>query len=143
VIQGLFDNGAMPVLERMAQFTQERHRALTHNIANLSTPYFKPVDLDTDSFQLALRDAVDERRGRIGQDGPLPLNDTRQLTFGPDWMRSRPQRTNQGVLFHDENNRDLERIMQDLAENSIAHNMAIEMIRNQFAMLRTAIRERL
>ena len=142
MIQGLFDSGAMPVLERMAQFTQQRHRALAHNIANLSTPYFKPVDLDTGAFQQALGDAIDQRRARVGGDGALPLTDTRELTFGADRLQTRPQRTNEGVLFHDENNRDLERIMQHLAENSLVHNTAIELIRNQFDMLRTAIRER-
>jgi flagellar basal body rod protein FlgB len=51
--------------------------------------------------------------------------------------------TNEGILFHDENNRDLERTMQHLAENTLAHNTAIELIRNQFQMLQVAIRERI
>ena len=45
-------------------------------------------------------------------------------------------------MFHDRNNRDLERIMQNLAENTLTHNAAIEMLRHEFELLRTAIRER-
>ncbi len=38
MIQGMFDGGALPVLSRVIQFTAARHRVLTHDIANLSTP---------------------------------------------------------------------------------------------------------
>ena len=74
MIAGMFDNGAMPVLERVVQFTQARHRVLTDNIANLSTPYFKPRELSPESFQATLRDAIDQRRTRAN---PIagPLND--------------------------------------------------------------------
>lgn len=143
MIQGLFSSGAVPILERLVQFTGARHRVLTHNIANLSTPYFKPRDLDPDGFMASLRQAVDRRRrGKSPLSGPLQIGDTRQLRFRADRIEARPQFTNQNIMFHDRNNRDLERIMQDLAENTLAHNAAIEMLRSEFNLLRTAIRER-
>ena len=40
MIKGMFDSGALPALERLAQFTEARHRVLTNNIANLSNPYY-------------------------------------------------------------------------------------------------------
>ena len=84
MISGLFDHGAMPVLERVVQFTQERHRVLTDNIANLSTPYFKPRDLDPGSFQGALREAIDQRRqSTTPMSGFLDLSDTDQVGFRP------------------------------------------------------------
>ena len=46
------------------------------------------------------------------------------------------------MLFHDRNNRDLDRLMQDLAENQMAHGFAITMLRRQFESLRSAIAER-
>ena len=60
-----------------------------------------------------------------------------------DGMEAHPFETNDNILFHDQNNRDVERIMQRIAENTLAHNAAIDMIRNQFDMLEVAIRERL
>lgn len=143
MVAGLFDNGAMPVLERVAQFTQQRHRALTHNIANLSTPFYHPRDLDPESFQATLRDAVDRRRaGANPVAGPLRPRDTAELRFQNDRLDAQPRPTHEGILFHDQNNRDLERTMQHLAENTLTHNTAIELLRNEYAMLALAIRER-
>ncbi len=143
MIDGMFDSGAMPALERVVQFTQQRHRVLSDNIANLSTPYFKPRDLDPDSFQASLRNAVDRRRASFNPTaGPLELNDTRQLRFKPGGIEAHAQPANHGILFHDQNNRDLERTMQHLAENTLTHNTAIEFLRNEYSILLTAIRER-
>ena len=47
----------------------------------------------------------------------------------------------ENILFHDLNNRSLERHMQDLAENTMAHNAAIELLKGGFALLENAIRE--
>lgn len=143
MIDGLFNSGSMPVLERVIQFTSQRQKLLNHNVANLSTPYFKPVDVDPRGFQAALSDAIDRRRQNpdpVG--GPLQLSDTDQVAFNHDSVRLSPTGRHEGILFHDQNNRDVERIMQDLAENTLAHRAAVDMLRNQFEMLRIAIRER-
>ncbi|MCX5661827.1 MAG: flagellar basal body rod protein FlgB [Planctomycetota bacterium] len=136
-IEGIFEGGSLPVLERLAQFTQSRHKVLVDNVANLSTPYYKANDLDPSKFQAQLRDAIDRRRGSANAaNGPLeptPVSLDSDESFGND---------NSGVLFHDQNNRDLERIMQHLAENTLAHRTATELIRNNLEGLRTAIRER-
>ena len=142
MISAIFDKGAMPVLERVAQFTQARHSVLTDNVANLSTPFFKPRDLNPGAFQASLRDAIDRRRQRTNPDsGPLLLNDTDQIRFRTHGLDADPQPIHEGILFHDRNNRDLEHTMQQLAENAMVHNATIEMLRSEFAILRTAIRE--
>ncbi len=144
MIEGLFHHGALPTLERFVQFTGQRHRVLTHNVANMDTPFFRPVDLNPKAFQETLREAIDERRKRpMPLDGPLDLDDTRQLRFSEDGVETRPGFRDQNILFHDRNNRDLERLMQDVAENTLAHNAGVEMLRNQFEMLKMAIRERI
>lgn len=144
MIHGLFEHGAMPAMQRLVQFTGQRHKVLAHNIANLSTPNFRPADLDADKFQRELGRAIDQRRQQARPlDGPLPLRDTRELTFHKDRIEANPAASDQNVLFHDRNNRDLERIMQDLAENTLAHNTGVELLRNQFNLLETAIRERI
>ena len=143
MIQGMFDNGAMPALERMVQFTAARHRVLSNNIANLSNPFFKARDLDPKSFQAALSDAIDARRRTVNPtSGPLRLNDTDQLDIRPDGIVADAGEVNDTILRHDESNLDLERTMQRLAENTLAHNTSIELIRNQFALIESAIRER-
>lgn len=143
MIAGLTDGGAIPVLERVAQFTSARHQLLAHNIANLDTPYFKPADLDPAEFQMQLGEAVDRRRrSERPMSGPLRMKDSSNLRFHPNTLEARPGFRNENVMFHDRNNRDLERIMQDVAENTLAHTAAIELLRGEFELLRTAIRER-
>jgi flagellar basal body rod protein FlgB len=56
-------------------------------------------------------------------------------------MRTHPQPANEGILYHDGNNRDLERLNQHIAENVLAHNTGIQLIRSEMAVLRSAIRE--
>jgi len=143
MIERLFDSGAMPVLERVVQFTAQRHKVLAHSIANISTPNFQPRDLDTDSFQQALADAIDTRREKTGGiNRPLEIRDTDQLSFRDGGIDVDPPRANDNILFHDRNNRSLERLMQHLAENAGAHNASLELLRSEFGMLETAIRER-
>ena len=144
MIADLLDTGAAPALERLVQFTAARHQLITDNIANLSTPYYRPRDLDPEHFQGALRDAIDRRRRQPNPTrGPLPLRDTSEVHFRSDGLDMRPRPLNRNVLFHDRNNRDLERLMQDLAENTLAHNAAIDLLKSQFEGLKTAIRERI
>ncbi len=144
MIEGMFDNGALPTLERMIQFTGKRHRILTDNIANLSTPFFKPTDLDPKAFQAQLDKAVQQRRRTMNPTtAPMHFRSNRQIQFHQKTMGVNPNAMNENILFHDQNNRDLNRIMGRLAENTLTHNAAISMARNQLDMLNTAIRERL
>lgn len=144
MIEGMFDTGAMPVLERVVQFTTRRHKVLLHNIANLSTPNFVPGELSRQSFQAQLGRAIDERRARTGgPDGPLQLPDTRQVRVTPDTLDTHPDDSHDNILFHDRNNRSLEHQMKNLASNVGAHNTALRFLKNEFDMLETAIRERL
>ena len=143
MIEGLTSSGAIPVLERTVQFTGARHRVLTHNIANISTPNFKPKSLDPDQFRAQLREAVSRRRDNPPARGePLELRDTRQIEFRKDGIDANPGPANENIMFHDRNNRNLERQMQALAENPLTHRRSITMLKNEFDMLNTAIRER-
>jgi len=145
MIQGLFQTGSMPVTEKLVQFTGARHRVLAHNIANLSTPHFRPRDLDPGTFQAQLGQAVDERRARAERGSarePFRLNDTRQVRQRGDGLEARPETLDENILFHDRNNRDLERTMQDLAENTMAHSAGLTFLQSEFELLKTAIRGR-
>lgn len=141
MIDGLFQGGAIPTLERTVQFTGARHKVLSHSIANLSTPFFKPRDLDPAQFQQALGDAIDRRRATTNPHrGDLDLRDTDQIEFHADNITVTPGATHDELLRHDENNGSLERMMQRLAENTMAHRMSVELLRDKFTQLETAIR---
>ncbi len=135
---------ALPALQATVQFAAKRHALIAHNIANLSTPNSQPLDVNPRAFQKQLGEAIDRRRGRFaGHRGELEIKQSRQIfqdTKGN--LQLRPSHAGQGILYHDRNNRDLERTMQDLVENAGVFRVATELLRSRVEILNTAIRER-
>jgi flagellar basal-body rod protein FlgB len=136
--------GAMPVLEATMRFAGARNRVLAHNIANLDTPNFRPMDVSPVGFQSQLRRAVEERRGRTGGGhGALPVKDTNEVRFLPGGaLELRPRTPSGNILFHDRNNRDLERSVQALVENVGVFRASSELLRGRFESLKLAMTER-
>jgi flagellar basal-body rod protein FlgB len=127
----------------MVQFSGQRHRLIVNNIANLSTPHFVPTDVSVEQFQEQLSEAVDKRRDRSGnRGGPLPLADTHQVEARPNGLVLRPEPIHDNILFHDGNDRDVERTMQNLVENFSTFRLAAQLLRNRLDLINTAIRER-
>lgn len=144
LIDGLVNADAMPTLARSVQFAARRQEILAHNIANLSTPNFRPRDVSVAAFQASLAEAVDERRARTGgSHGELRLGSTGEVTVeAGGGLQLTPRTPSGNVLFHDRNNRDLERLMQDLVENLTAFRVAGDLLKSRMEILNTAIRER-
>ncbi len=144
-IRDLSTSGAMPALEMTVRFAGARQRLLAHNIANIDTPNFVATDVEPRSFQEVLGEAVDRRRERTaGAFGPLEWRETRELRAGehPGSLRLSPRAAHGGVLAHDRNASDLERLMQDMVENASAYRVATDLYRAQRGTLMTAIAQR-
>lgn len=129
----------------MAQFAGRRQSIIAHNIANISTPNFQQQDVDVSAFQSALQSAVDDRRQRKGLARlrfELEGTDEVSVSRGPlnqQRIDLNPTSTDGNVLFHDRNNRDLERLMQDLAENTAAFRVATDLFKSRMDLLNQAI----
>ncbi|UCD76360.1 MAG: hypothetical protein JSV91_05430 [Phycisphaerales bacterium] len=144
MIDGVVNADAIPVLERLMQFAGQRHRLIVHNIANLDTPDYRPVDVSVADFQAQLGEAIDQRRAAHGATGvELPLEDSSQVSFTADSLKLHPEPAGGNILFHDGNDRSVERIMQGLVENFMVFRTASEFIKSRFDLINTAIRERL
>ncbi|GAB4550759.1 MAG: hypothetical protein Tsb0013_12610 [Phycisphaerales bacterium] len=143
-IDQLTNADAIPALERMMQFAARRQTLIQHNIANLSTPGFQPQDVSVDAFRAQLAGAIDQRRARFGgQRGALELGNSREVeTDGRGSLRLIPSARGRNVMFHDRNNRDAERLMQDLVENAGAFRVASDLLKSRMDILRSAISER-
>ncbi|MBX3409134.1 MAG: hypothetical protein KF859_04540 [Phycisphaeraceae bacterium] len=144
MIKDLRHAGSMPVLEQTLAFAGARQRLLAHNIANIDTPDFRPVDLSVQGFRSALAQAVDRRRAAGGgAAGRLVMPTTDEIEPGPNGrVVFKPRTPSQGVLYHDRNNRDVERLMQGLSENALAYRVAGDLWRRENDLLRTAISQR-
>lgn len=145
MISELANSGGMPALEAVIRFTSQRQKVLAHNIANMTTPDFRPADLSVAGFQAQLRDAIEARRNRAeaGEAGELRLSDSeeiKQLDSGEFVVN--PTTGSNGLLKHDRNNTDPERLMQSVVENQATFRIAAELIRNRNEMLRAAIAQR-
>jgi flagellar basal-body rod protein FlgB len=144
MIHGLTNSDALPVLERLMQFTARRQELIANNIANLDTPNFRPADVSVSQFQDQLREAVDRRRsGSAGADAALPLEDSSEVEFASDAVKLNPQPLGDNILFHDGNDRSVEHLMQDMVENLMAFRAAAQLHKSRIDLLSTAIRERI
>jgi flagellar basal-body rod protein FlgB len=125
----LLNQGSTPVLEQMLQFTDARQRLLAEDVANVSTPDYVQKDLSLDQFQEILQQKVQEQESAAP--GSVNFDDVSMDI-------QQPQR---GILFHDGNNRSMEQLMSDQAKNALMHNMAVELLRDQYSMIETALKE--
>lgn len=144
LVDHLLNDGALPTLERTIQFAARRQDLIAHNIANLSTPNFQPRDVSVADFQRSLGEAIDRRRRRMGGPrGELDFQGNREVRPSPGGLELRPRQPSGNVLFHDRNDRDLERTMQALVENLAAFRVATDLYRSRLDVINTAIRERI
>lgn len=147
-IDGLVNADSLQVLEASAQFAARRQGVLVHNIANLSTPNFQQKTLSIADFQQRLAEAVEKRRSKFGgQRGDLELKDSREISFSRDAsgqlrLRVTPRTSSGNILFHDRNDRDLERSMADLSETVASFRVATDLFKTRIQLLQSAISER-
>jgi flagellar basal-body rod protein FlgB len=130
-VSRLINQGNAPVVERMLQFTADRHQLLSENIANVDTPGYLQKDLSLAKFQRAMRERIAQRSSAAV--GSVTFDDITGERVMP----------NEGILSHDGNNRSAEQLMSEFAKNAMMHNMAVELLRKQFAGMEMALRERI
>lgn len=143
-IENLSNSGAAPTLEHLIRFSGQRQRLIAHNIANVSTPDFRPLDVSVGDFRKNLRDAVERRRAATGGErGALQWDESAELRRdGAGELRIEAGTPSGGVLFHDRNNRDLERLMQDSTENVAVFRLATDLLKKHTDLIRSAISQR-
>ncbi|HMN41209.1 MAG TPA: hypothetical protein PKE29_10215 [Phycisphaerales bacterium] len=143
LISELGNSGAIPSLELMVRYSGARQRVIAHNIANLDTPDFRPLDVSPRDFQVALGKAIDARRQTTGTEGALNFQGSSQIRMDAQGnMTLTPGTASGNILFHDRNNRDLEGLMSQQAENAAVFRTSIELLRTRYGLLQVAISER-
>jgi len=140
--ENLINRGSMPVLVNAAAFTEERHRMIAENVANIGVPGYKTRQLDVKGFQRALGRALD-RRGTDPRN-PFVLEGDRQVRTNErgELVVTPSKRPVENLLFHDGTNLSIERQMSDLAENAMMHELTNTLLRTKFDALHKAIRGR-
>jgi flagellar basal-body rod protein FlgB len=147
-VSSLFDGTTIPLLEKIAKFSERRHEVLTANVANIDTPNYKRRDLPLDAFQKALREAITDGQSRLeqGVSGSRSSGVTQALGGGsasafPAQLFQVIEAQSPSLTFQDNNNRSIENEMMEMTKNSLMQSFAIELMNTQFGMLQAAIRE--
>jgi flagellar basal-body rod protein FlgB len=111
-------------------FTDARQQVIADNIANADTPGYQQKDMSVDVFQSMLREKVAEQAS--APPGSVRFDDIKEEVDNPT----------SGILFHDGNNRSMEQMMTDNAKNALMHNLVVELLRQQYQTMQTALKER-
>jgi len=136
------NSGAIPVLEKTLAFTEARNRVLAENIANITTPGYRAKQLDVGSFQAALAEAS-EKRARNGGEFEMPAtaevrdDETGHMVVTPS------EEPVENLLFQDGTNARIERQMAQLAENTLMHRTASDLLQAKYESVAKAIRGRM
>lgn len=129
-VSRMLNQDSQPVLEQLLQFTAARHKVLAENIANIDTPNYRQKDLSVERFQQMMQERLEKRESAPAES--VSFDDVQGELTNP----------NDGILFHDGNNRSAEQLMSEFAKNALMHNMAVEMLRKQYSMMEMALKER-
>ena len=136
MLSGLFNSTNIPALGEVLNFAQARHGVLAGNIANVNTPGYRTRDLSQTAFQETLRDAIDAARS-----SGRPLSPGLVNSQEGDPLRS-VRASLENILYHDDTNLDLEKQVAEITKNQLLHNFALTVMTDQFALLESAISER-
>ncbi len=134
-VRGMFEVGALPVLERVASFAEARHAVLATNVANAETPGWRRQDLPVGEFRRELELAVRRRRKVPGRFQVRAVALKPAADRGPFVLRQ----NHGGMLRHDENNVDMDREMALLGRNALLHNTVTALLRQKYAGLKAAV----
>ena len=138
MIQQLIDNNSsIAMLERVVNFTEQRHDLLLADIANTSTPDYVQQDVSVADFQKSLRKAVESR---TTSQSPTPES-TSTVEFDPhsSALRLHPKDVVASTPFHDRGIRSMESLMSNLADNAQVHNMATQLLKSRYDLITKAI----
>lgn len=128
-VDRMLNQGPGPFLEQWLNFTDARSGLLAEDVVNASTPGYIQKDLSVDDFQKAL--AAKREQMDSNSPGTVDFSDI-----------SMDETNSGGMLFHDGNNRSMEQLMTDQAKNALMHQVAVELLRRQYATLTMALTER-
>ncbi len=118
-LNNIFQNTSVSTLDKVVGFTERRQKVLAENIANIDTPGYKMRDLNAAQFCSDLQDAIKNHSQVDPSESKIDYD--------------------QYILFHDGNNRSIEKQMSLATKNALLHNVSVELLRSRYGLLEKAI----
>jgi flagellar basal-body rod protein FlgB len=132
--KAVFEKSGIPLMQKFLDMASVRHKLISSNIANVSTPGYESKDIN---FEGELKKAVDNRRhiqGVVTNPAHIPLG---QKSDGEPEIIVNHSRDGNGV-----NNVDADKEIADLAENQIYYSIGATLLQKKFEGLKTAIKSK-
>ena len=132
--KAVFEKSGIPLMQKFLDMASVRHKLISSNIANVSTPGYESKDID---FEGELKKAVDNRRhiqGAVTDPAHIPLGRNRDEE--PEVIVNHSKDGN-GI-----NNVDADKEMAGLATNQIYYSIGATLLQKKFEGLRTAIKSK-
>lgn len=121
-------------------FAAARQQVIANNIANIDTPGYRMRDLDVKKFEKALSRAVDRSRRSNASFGALELPSMEALS-DTSGQRTSAADDFRGIVFHDDNDRSIEKLTTAMVENYQKQQQAVNILRSQVRLLRAIVAE--
>ncbi len=119
---------SIQALEKGIQYSGAKHKAISHNIANVDTPNFKRREI-TPNFGETFRRELESQK-----------TDARHKDFAGTSNRSYRADKMPHSYSHNGNNVDIDKEMSDLAENQIYYYTLIDQMNGKFQSLQSVIK---
>ncbi len=132
MIRNILDKTTLPSVMKSLDAGMLRGRVIANNIANVTTPGYKRVEV---SFEKQLRKALDRTRLKGMK------TDSKHLDIGrKDITRVKPRayRPNDPTLPSGVNNVDIDTEMAKLAENQLMYNFGLKFLKGAYNKLNSA-----
>lgn len=132
----IFDNATLNALKKGVEGTNDRHRAISNNVANVDTPNYQRATVE---FETQLRRALD-KDGIIGHrthpahfviGGPAEIQMVRPRVDIDHETRFRP----------DKNNINIDQEMAELANNTQKNMEFTELLKRRYSGLKRVIQQ--
>jgi flagellar basal-body rod protein FlgB len=140
MINRLISNDMMDLVQKSLDAAALQHKAISNNLANVDTPGFKRSEV---VFREKLKKALDAK-GAAEHELALSGTDSKHILAGAEAELSalEPEVVQQGGSYrNDQNNVDIDLEMAKLAQNTVVYQALAQLTQNQFAEIKSAIRE--
>lgn len=132
----MLDSYHLQVLERSMDAASMRHRAITNNLANINTPYFKSQQVNFEEY------LQDELNGVIGKKNlEAYRTNERHIPFKNSGGFAVPKLVSNPTAYvqNNGNNVDMEAESAELAKNQIWYSGLTQLTAGSFQKLRSVI----
>jgi flagellar basal-body rod protein FlgB len=126
----VFNKMGVPTLRKYLDLAAYRHKLVSGNIANVSTPGYRQKDIDFQKEFLKATGKTNHLEGTITNPGHIPLGTT---------QNSQPKVSQEKVQDGSMNSVDIDKEVSTMAQNELLYTIGAKMLQRKFEGIKTAI----